>query len=581
MNAKPLSLVGGTVLDVAARTLYRANVTLRDGLIAAVTPPHQPLPADAQHLDVAGRLVAPGFIDPHLHIESSLLSPLQFARAAVRHGTTAVFVDPHEIANVLGRHGIGLFLAQAPLLPLDLYVGVPSCVPATDLEDAGAEISLQDVAELLAHPRVFGLAEMMNYPGIVHGLGDARAKVALALDHGKIVDGHAPGLSGDALRTYVSNGHNDGQVRIMSDHECTTAAEAVEKHRAGMHIALRYGSATKDMARILPGLLRGAGDSERYMLCSDDLDPVELVREGHVDRIVRRARAILVDDGWDLAAATLEAVAMATLHPARYFAPFLRRHGLPPLGEVTPGHRANLVVLESLEALEAVHVVHGGRLLPAAAEDGAPFDHGPYRKPLALTRRFIAEDFALRHRGPSRTAEVKVIGLGTGLATHARTVACAVRDGVPVQPPDTAKIAVIERHRGTGTFSVGFVERCLRDGAIATTVAHDSHNIVVVGTDDEAMAAAVNHLCDAGGGMVAAGGTPTFLPLPVAGLMSDLDAETVGQEFSALRTAVQARGGAEDLLMRISFLALPVIPALRITNRGLVDVERFAFTALY
>ena len=255
-----LVLQGGTIVDVVAKRCYVGDVLIKDGLIHSVERTPATLEV-AETLDIAGQYVIPGFIDPHLHIESSMLSPLEFAQAAVRHGTTAVFADPHEIANVAGNDGIGLFLRHAEAAPLDMFIGAPSCVPATAFEDTGAELSLPDIEELLPHPRVYGLAEMMNFPGIINDIGEARAKVESAYNLGKVVDGHAPGVSGCDLALYVTNGKDDGTVRIMSDHESRTGPEALEKRQAGMTVAMRYGSATKDLDQILPFLAEQGRES--------------------------------------------------------------------------------------------------------------------------------------------------------------------------------------------------------------------------------------------------------------------------------------------------------------------------------
>jgi adenine deaminase len=582
MSGDELILTGGTLIDVTRLALRRGDLLLREGRIARISPTPLRPSGSARVVSAAGRYIAPGFIDSHLHIESSLLSPAEFARAAVAHGTTAVFVDPHEIANVFGRQGVELFLRQAPGLPLDLYVGIPSCVPATDLEDAGADLGLEDVRALVENERVYGLAEMMNFPAILQDLGEARAKVELVLGRGKVVDGHCPGLRGEALRRYVANGRDDGRVRIGSDHESRSAAEALEKRAAGLQVALRYGSASKDLLRILPGLLAEGFDPEGYMLCSDDLDSAELSRDGHVDRIIRAAREILLRHGADPERATVLAIALATVQPARYFAPFFRRHGLAEMGELAEGKAANLVVLDSLDGLEVAQVIHRGRLVVdgAVLDPPLPFDYAPYGGTLRIGRRFTAEDFRVPYAGPSGTARVKAIGLTDGIETRLREVEVAVESGQPIEAPTLARIAVIERHRATGSFAVGFVERCIARGALASTVAHDSHNLIVIGVDEEAMAAAVNHLAGHGGGMVVADGELTYLPLPIGGLMSTRPIAEVVAGYRRLQRALAAIGGDEHLFMKMSFLALPVIPELRITNRGLVDVGRFDFVPL-
>ena len=580
-----LVLRGGMIVDVVKQRCYPGDILIKDGLIHSVGRIATTLRA-AETLDVAGQYVIPGFIDPHLHIESSLLSPLEFARTAVRHGTTAVFVDPHEIANVAGRDGIELFLKQAEVAPLDIFIGVPSCVPATSFEDAGASLGLMDVEELLPHPRVYGLAEMMNFPGIIHGWGDARAKVESAYRLGKVVDGHAPGVEGRDLTLYITNGKNDDTNRIMSDHESRTGREALKKRQAGMYVAIRYGSATKDLDRILPFLAQQGIDLDGFMLCSDDLDAAELYHHGHVDRIVRRARDILVEHtGLDREQATIQAIAMATLHPARYFSRFFRHHGHAEMGEIAPGKIANLVVLDSLDSIECTTVIKRGTVV----WDGnntewskAPCDYGRLLHSVAVKYPPAAADFAVPYDGAGREAAVRIIGAVDGsLTTQNRVLRLPVKDGA-VQADisqDAIKIAVIERHQSTGLRSVGFVSGLgMQRGAVASTVGHDSHNLIVAGVDEHAMAQAANHVIEIGGGMaVAVGGTLTALPLPIGGLMSIGSVDAVVADYRSLLAAAKLTGTtSKNIFLLLSFLALPVIPHLKITNRGLVDVDAFA-----
>ena len=549
--------------------------------------PHPSAPAAAaETLDITGQYVIPGFIDPHLHIESSLLSPLEFAHAAVRHGTTAVFVDPHEIANVAGKRGIDLFLRSAAAAPLDIFIGVPSCVPATDFEDTGAALTLADVEELLPHPRVYGLAEMMNFPGIIYDIGEARAKVERAYALGKVVDGHAPGVTGRELALYVTNGWDDGNVRIMSDHESRTGAEALAKRQAGMYVAIRYGSATKDLDVILPFLAERGVDLEGFMLCSDDLDAEELVTHGHVDRIVRRARDILVEHArMDPEQATIQALAMATLQPARYFSRCLHHHDYAQMGAIAPGMAANLAVLDSLESLNCTTVIRSGEVVfPSHAEprDETSTSYGGLLNSVTVKEPLAAADFDVPYGGAGRQAVARVIGAKDGsLTTQNRILNLPVRDGaIQVDlAQDVIKIAVIERHHNTGLHAVGFVSGLgLRRGAVASTVGHDSHNLIVAGVDEHAMAAAANHLVKIGGGMAAAvGAEVTALPLKIGGLMSTESIDSVVAQYRMLLAAAQRTGTtSKNVFLLLSFLALPVIPQLKITNRGLVDVDAFA-----
>lgn len=579
-----LALCGGTIVDVVAKRCYAGDILIKNGLIHRITRTPATTEADVS-LDIAGQYVIPGFIDPHLHIESSLLSPLEFARTAARHGTTAVFVDPHEIANVAGKDGIDLFLDQAELAPIDIFIGIPSCVPATSFEDSGAELSLADIEKLLPHPRVYGLAEMMNFPGIIHDMGEARAKVDSAYNLGKVVDGHAPGVSGRDLTLYVSNGESDGTVRIMSDHESRTGEEALEKREAGMTVAIRYGSATKDLDVILPYLVERWECLEGFMLCSDDLDAEDLREHGHVDRIVRRARDILLQHGnVNREQATIQAIVMATLHPARYFSRFFRHHGHAEMGEVAPGKIANLAVLESLDSLACTTVIRRGRVVTDRNEpekQRARADYGKLLHTVTVEQQLSAADFTVSYEGPEPRASVRVIGAVDGsLTTENRLLALPVHNGA-IQADltqDIIKIAVVERHHNTGLRAVGFVSGLgMQRGAVASTVGHDSHNLIVAGVEEHAMAAAANHLVKIGGGMaVAIDNEITALPLEIGGIMSTSGAESVVADYRSLLAAAGRTGTtSKNVFLLLSFLALPVIPHLKITNRGLVDVDAF------
>ncbi len=585
MMKAELLLQGGAIVDVVEKRCYTGDILIRYGLIHSIAPNISSAEA-VETRDIAGQYVIPGFIDPHLHIESSLLNPLEFAQAAVQHGTTAVFVDPHEIANVAGRDGIDLFLRHAEVAPIDIFIGVPSCVPATAFEDTGAALTLADVEELLPHPQVYGLAEMMNFPGIIFDIGEARAKVDCAYDLGKVVDGHAPGVSGRDLALYVTNGWDDGTVRIMSDHESRTGAEALEKRRAGMTVAIRYGSATKDLDMILPFLAEEGVSLEGFMLCSDDLDAGELREHGHVDRIVRRARDILVQHGnLEAAEATIQAIAMATLHPARYFSLFFRHQGYPESGEIAAGKVANLAIVESLASLKCTSVISHGKIVVAngcAERREIPVDYGKLLETVSVAQPLTAADFSVPCSGLEDVAATRVIGAEDGsLTTQHRVLSLPVREG-EIQADlaqDTVKIAVIERHHDTGLRAVGFVSGLgIEQGAVAATVGHDSHNLIVAGMDEEAMAAAANHLVASGGGMAAAiGDEVTGLPLTIGGLMSTETIDSVVTQFHALLAAAKLTGtSSKNIFLLLSFLALPVIPQLKITNRGLVDVDAFA-----
>ena len=583
-----LILTKGKIIDVRARRILEGDILIQDGIITRIGS----LAGEGTEkvVDVSGKYIAPGLIDSHLHIESSMLSPIEFCKEAVKHGTTSLFTDPHEIANVCGRKGIDLFLRQSDIAPLDMYMGIPSCVPATDLEDAGASITIEDIKELIPDRRIFGLAEMMNFPGIIHDLGDAREKVELVFNTGKIVDGHCPGVTGDDLKKYISNGKNDNIVRIMSDHETISLDEVIEKNSLGMHIALRYGSATKDLERIFPGLLEANIDLDRFMLCSDDIDPFDLSEEGHVDRIVKKTREIIRNHtSLNFEQATILAIRLATLNPSNYFSRFYRFHGFPETGEIAEGKKANLIIFQSLETLEIDKVIHNGELVVTQGEytgNHPDFDYSEYFGQVFTGKTFQPEDFKIKPAKSRTGINVKVIEIiKDSLETGQKTVTLSAVNGEIKADPekDLVKIAVIERHRGTGSYSLGFVQGLgLRKGAIASTVAHDSHNLIVAGADDESMARAVHLLSEKGGGMAAIAEKTDYFPLKIAGLMSTSKIEKVVDDYRRIKNAVKSTGSPLDnAFMVLSFLALPVIPRLKITNRGLVDVEKFQFVDLY
>ena len=583
-----LILAKGKIIDVRGSRILEGDILIKNGIITRMGSLGRE--GTEKVVDVSGKHIAPGLIDSHLHIESSMLSPFEFCKEAVRHGTTSLFTDPHEIANVCGKKGIDLFLKQSDIAPLDMYVGIPSCVPATDLEDSGASITIEDIKELIPDRRIFGLAEMMNFPGIIHGLGEVREKVDIAFNAGKIVDGHCPGLTGEDLKKYISNGKNDTTVRIMSDHETMTPDEAIEKNKLGMYIALRYGSATKDLERIFPGLLEANIDLDRFMLCSDDIDPFDLSEEGHVDRIVKKAREIIQrHTSLNFEQATILAIRLATLNPSHYFSRFYRFHGLPEAGEIAEGKKANLIVFQSLDTLEIDKVIHNGELVVTQSEyigKHPDFDYSEFFGQVVTGKTFQAEDFKIKPKKSRTRVNVRVIKIiKDSLETGHKIVPFSVVNGEIKTDPekDLAKIAVIERHRGTGSYSLGFVQGLgLKKGAIASTVAHDSHNLIVAGAEDESMARAVHLLSEKGGGMAVIGEKTDYFPLEIAGLMSTSKIGKVVDDYRRIKQAVKNTGSPLDNpFMVLSFLALPVIPKLKITNRGLVDVEKFQFVDLY
>lgn len=565
------------VIDVVNKKIELKDLLVRDARISF--PEKGKNTASGEVIDLAGSYVSPGFIDGHIHVESSMLTPVEFAAEAVNSGTTSIFVDPHEIANVLGVKGVKLFLEQADILPLTMFVGAPSCVPATEMETSGGEITLADIKTFLADDRVYGLAEMMNFPGVIHDIGDARKKVKAALDAGKVADGHAPGLSGEDLETYISNGEMDWESRIGSDHECTTAKEAIEKWEKGMYIMLRHGSASKDLENILPGICREGIALDRFGLVSDDLSAADLRRRGHVNHLIGIAARILhKESGRDFERSVIEAIAMATVNHGKYFR--------KDIGVIAEGARADLVVFDSLEKIVPRLVVSRGAVV---SKDGVftgrvPFfDYSPYAHPVKVNED-LADKFVTSSTNDFET--VRVIGVNeNSLLTDEIDIKMDVREGsVRPSPGDGVyKLAVLERHKGTGNVFTGFVKGFeFKGGAIASTVAHDSHNLVVLGADEASMIKVVELVKRSGGGLAAVyGEDEAILPLDLAGLMTTRGIEALLASHDRLMELTKKMGFSKDPFPALSFIALPVIPKLKLTDKGLVDVEKFAFTGLF
>jgi adenine deaminase len=546
-----LVIAGARVFSVFTREWLEVDVAVADGLIAGLGD------YDGERVDAGGRWLVPGFIDAHVHIESSKLTPAEFARAVVPHGTTAVVTDPHEVANVLGREGVEWMLDASEGLPLDVFVMAPSCVPASHFESPLCPLEPEDMEAILRHPRALGVAEMMNFPGVIAGAASQLERLELS-GH---VDGHAPGVTGRALNAYVAAG-------IRSDHEATTVEEALEKRRRGMWVLIREASNARNLVTLLD-LVKRFGP-EHCAFCTDDREPDLLFREGHIDQMCR----IAVAEG----IAPEDALLMATLHPAR-------AHGLLDRGAIAPGLRADLVLLEDLESFRPLAVYKDGTLV---ASDGraADFPRPPVPDRVRSTMRAAPVD-AATFAIPAGASRVRVIEtVPAQLITHAREEEPAVVDGLVVADPgrDLAKIAVIERHHATGRVGLGLVRGFgLTAGAFASTVAHDAHNLVVVGVADADMAACATRLQEIGGGIAVArgGAVRGELPLPVAGLLSDEPVETVVERLEALHAMLGEQGVRDPApFMTLSFLALSVIPSLKITDQGLVDVDRFQLVPL-
>jgi len=516
-------------------------------------------------IEAENRYLVPGLLDAHVHIESSMLTPTEFARAVLPRGTTAVFADPHEIANVLGLRGVKLFLGEARGLPLKVFLQVPSCVPAVQgLDTPGAEIGPAEVDEALAWPGVVGLGEVMDYPGVIAGDPDVHAKIAAALRHGKTVGGHyaSPDL-GRPFHAYVAGGPADC-------HEGTRAEDAVARVRQGMRAILRQGSAWRDLAEGLRAVTEFGIDPRHVLLATDDRSAETLLRDGHMDDVVRTSIRAGVPP--------LRAIQMATLNTAEHFG--VERD----VGAIAPGRIADLLVVSDLEELTVDLVVASGELIAEGGTLCVTLPSSPYpdwaRETVHLSRALTADDLVLEAPVPSGEVEVRAIELVEHQAlTREGRVRLPVRGGKVELIPGVAGVAVVERHRGSGRIGKGFlVGLGLAPGcAVASTVAHDSHHLLLVGTDPEAMARAGDHVAGAGGGIavVRGGEVLAFLPLPIAGLLSDRPAGEVAAGLEAVHVALRTCGvGLADALMTLSLLALPVIPALRVTDRGLVDVER-------
>ena len=555
-DAEPDLVVGGArVFSAFTREWLEGDVAVADGLIAGVGTFE-----GGERIDGAGRWLVPGFIDAHVHVESAKLTPAQFARAVLPHGTTAIVCDPHEMANVLGSDGVHWMLDASEGLPLSVYVMAPSCVPASAFESPRRELTVGDMEAVLRRRRALGVAEMMNFPGVIAGDPEVLAKLEVAgASH---VDGHAPGVVGRALDAYAAAG-------IRSDHESFELEEALEKRRRGMWVLLREASGARNLRTLLP-LVREHGPAF-CAFCTDDREPDFLLRDGHIDQMCR----VAVAEG----VAAEDALVMATLHGAL-------AHGLEGHGAIAPGYRADLVLLESLESFSPSLVLAGGRV---AARDGRVEDFAVPPTPayvLGTVRSapLTAADLRLDGNGADRVRVIRVIP--ESLVTEMREEEPAVSDGRVVADPsrDLAKIAVVERHHATGRVGCGLVTGFgLRSGAFASTVAHDAHNIVAVGVADEDILACVARLQEIGGGIVVADGGAVRgeLALPVAGLLSDEPVEDVVAGLERLQ-ALLAEQGVEVVapFMTLSFLALSVIPSLKITDRGLVDVDRFELVPL-
>lgn len=550
----PLVLKGGQVLNVFTRRLETADVAIADGYIVGIGS-YQ----GEEERDISGLTVCPGLIDGHIHLESSMVSPPEFERAVLPHGTTAVVTDPHEISNVAGTEGIDYILDATENLDLDVYVMLPSCVPAAKLEESGAVLGAEELRPYYQNRRVLGLAEMMNAFGTVGAEEGILKKLSEAMEKGAIIDGHAPGLGGNRLNAYIAAG-------VTSDHECSSFEEGLEKLRRGQWIMIREGTAARNLEALLP--LCREPYAARCMFVTDDKHPGDLKRNGHIDGIIRKAVRLGADP--------VTALLMGSYYPAQYFR-------LTKQGAVAPGYRADLMLLSDVESVTVKQVYKDGRLV---AEDGKAL------YPHKSSDGFYDRVFHSFHMAPVKEEDfylecpqndLRVICLTPGeLLTRLEVRACSRLEGYPpgVDPEaDIVKLAVLERHKNTGHKGIGFLKGYgLKRGAVATSVAHDSHNLIVAGVTDRDMAVAAEAVRQAGGGIAVAenGSLLGLLPLPIGGLMTGETVEETDEKLEALKALARRLGVGEaiDPFMTLSFVSLPVIPEVRLNTCGLVDTDR-------
>jgi len=542
---KPADLVlkNATFVNVFSNELSTMDIAVAEGLIVGMGS-YQ----GRSEVDCTGKIVLPGFLDAHIHLESSLVSPTEFVKAVLPHGTTTVVTDPHEIANVMGTDGIEYMLQATEDLPVDVRFMLPSCVPATPLDESGAILDYRAIDSFYDHPRVQGLAEMMNFVGAINGDEQTVEKIVAAQAHHKKIDGHAPDLQGNDLNAYIAAG-------VYSDHECHDVKDAIAKLERGQFIMIREGTAARNLEALMP-LLTGKY-ADRCMFCTDDKHPNDLLEKGHIDYIVKKAISLGADP--------ITAVKVACHNAARYFL-------LNNRGGISPGYLADFVIIDNFQGFNIEQVYKKGVLM---------VDHGeiqdfpsPEIEPYLVERAhktfhvaaLTAEDFAeKRPRG--------IIGMVDGEIT---TVDAGYSDRIDVEY-DVLKIAVVERHKNTHHIGIGYIQGYgLKSGAVATSISHDSHNIIVVGTNETDMAAAVNRVVELNGGIVVwDGGQPVAeVPLAIAGIMSDEPLVTVNEKLETAKDAAHKLGvnPGIDPFMTLSFMALPVIPSLRITTRGVFDV---------
>ena len=540
-----LVLKNAKYLNVFSNEFLCGDIAVANGLIAGVGK------YDGKtEIDVSGKLVLPGFIDAHIHLESSMVTPAEFAKAVVAHGTTTVITDPHEITNVMGIDGVEYMIQASQNLPIDVHFMMPSCVPATEIDESGAELDCKDIDLYLDNNKVLGLAEMMNYVGVINGDKNVLSKIVTSQAHHKKIDGHAPELSGNDLNAYIAAG-------VYSDHECSTFENALEKLRKGQFIMIREGTAAHNLKALMPLLTQQY--YSRCMFATDDKHPSDLLYGGHIDYIVKQA----LKNGAD----PIVALKTATHHAARYFL-------LNNKGAIASGYLADIVVVDNLEDFNVETVFKCGKLV----FDGEVKDFSAPTVDEKLAEKCF-DTFHLDSVTPSSFKVDGKLGLIGLVGGELLTRNLGTADKIDVEN-DILKIACIERHKGTNHIGVGYVKGySLKSGAVATSVAHDSHNIITVGCNDDDIAVAVNAINDSKGGIavVENGKIKALLELPIAGLMSDEPLTTVNEKLENAKSSAYELGADKsiDPFMTLSFLSLPVIPSLRITTKGVFDAENW------
>ncbi len=551
-----LLLKNVNLINVVSGEVYPTNIAIDDQLIVGIGNEYEA----KNVIDLKRLYASPGFIDGHVHIESSMVTVSQFARAVVPLGTTSVIADPHEIANVLGYEGIRFMMESAKYNPLNVFFTLPSCVPSTKLETAGSQLRAFDIFPFLREKWVVGLGEVMNFPGVIYGDEEVLDKIKISTE--KRIDGHAPGVSGKNLSAYIAAG-------ISSDHESTTPEEALEKLRMGMYVMIREGTGTKNLRDLLKMVT--PENSRRCIFCTDDRHPHDILDEGHINFMIRTAIEYGIDP--------ISVIRMATLNPSEYY-------NLRKLGFLSPGNFADIVIIENLEKLNIKMVFKNGQLV---AENGK-MEHESHFNPEVKVRGSInikwleGDEFKI----PAKSDRCRIIGLVKDqIVTQSLEDNPTIENGLVQSDPDRdlLRCYVVERHHASGNIGKGLVKGFgLKKGAIASSISHDSHNIVVVGVNDEDIFKAVTLINKMGGGLsvVSDGKVLDVLELPIAGLMSTDPLELVNERLQKLNQETRALGcPLADPFMAISFLALPVIPKLKITDLGLVDVDKFEFVDLF